>query len=803
MGLYNLPTSGVSEFLNKVITTPEGWFCLSIGESGKWWEEWFKWPQDLPAIEARVNESSSRNVFFSAHLFNERSSRRAGVLPTRTIQADLDEADVTNLPIPPTVLVKTSDKRYQGYWILNDSIIPTPETLEILSRKLTYSIDKCDRSGWTLGHRLRVAPSFNWKYPTGPQPVLVISTTDRSWSSQDLEVLPDPGGLAELHVPFEEWIIPNIGPNELIEKYRSRLPTDVIGQYLVPSSDRSVALWRLMCAAFRAGMTREEAFIVARGSANNKFKDLRHNSDLELSKDVLRAEVAVRAQESDTRAIVLTAKKLSGMSLSERREHIFGIIWAAMRHDGAFWKLTDESIWYVPQDSGRPISVHFKSDYLKALLYIRYGLNATEGEFAYTAEALAASCLTLPPKGTRGVLAHYNQDKKSVLIHSGQKTVWKVTQHDIEVVPNGTEGILFPWAIAADPITLSDEPLPQPWYEIAFISTLESLVPEFPAREALTLLRVWFLFILFREVAASRPILGLLGQAGSGKSTMFRKLYYLLYGRSRELSGVTSPDDFDQAVTSLPLAVFDNVDTWERWLPDRLALASANSDVLRRKLYTDSDQVILRRQAVIGVTSHDPKFGREDVADRMLILYFSRRQSFRAEGLILEEMQTHRASMWKAILQDVQSVLQTPQPSPNEAPQFRIEDFARLGFWIARGLGSDAETQFKRAINRLRSSQRHLALAGDEPLIDAMVSLIDQQNGTPTRFKTVSSFYDDLAAATIEPHKFISKYRTPAALGRKLWNLQDALRELVDLECQFDSNRMSRLWKVGRKDDEA
>ena len=795
--------ANVADFLTSVITTPEGWFCLSLGESGKWWEEWFRWPADLEAIVARVEENQNRNVFFSAHLFAERSSRRSQVLPTRTIQADLDGADVSSLPIPPTVLVKTSDKRYQGYWILNESSPPSTEILEILSRKLTYSIEKCDRSGWTLGHRLRVAPSYNWKYPTGPQAVVVVSSTERHWSVSDLEVLPDPGGLAELYVPFEEWVLPDLGPNEIIEKYRSKLPTDVIGQYLVPSSDRSVALWRLECACFRAGMTREEAFIVARGSASNKFKDLRHNSDLELSKDILRAEVAVRAQESDTRSVVMAAKKLSGMNLSERREHIFGIVWAAMRHDGAFWKLSDESIWYVPQDSGRPISVHARSEYLKAILYIRYGLNATEGEFAYVAESLMSSCLTLPPKGLRGVLSYYDQTKKHVLIHSGHKTVWKITPTSIDVVSNGTEGVLFPWTLGVDPIVLSDDPLPQPWYELAFISTLESLVPEFPTREALTLLRVWFLFILFREAAASRPILGLLGQAGSGKSTMFRKLYYLLYGRSRELSGVTSPDDFDQVVTTLPLAVFDNVDTWERWLPDRLALAASNSDVLKRKLYTDSDQVILRRQALIGLTSHDPKFGREDVADRMLVLNFSRRATFRPEGQILDEIQACRSSMWKAILQDVQAVLNAKEPMAAEVPQFRIEDFARLGLWIARGLGPKEEALFKTAMNRLKTSQRHLALQGDEQLVDSLLSVLDMRDGAPPKWQTVSSLYDDLQAASLEPYKFVQKYRSPGSLGRKLWNVQDALKELVDIECSFDTARMTRIWKVSKKEDEA
>ena len=123
-------------------------------------------------------------------MFNERSARRSNVLPSRTICADLDEADADMLSLRPTLLVETSQDRHQGYWIFGEDSSSLDE-LEILSRRLTYSIDKCDRSGWPLAHMFRIPPSLNWKYPDGAQNVHVKDYSGKQYSIAEFQMLPD------------------------------------------------------------------------------------------------------------------------------------------------------------------------------------------------------------------------------------------------------------------------------------------------------------------------------------------------------------------------------------------------------------------------------------------------------------------------------------------------------------------------------------------------------------------------------------------------------------------------------------
>jgi hypothetical protein len=96
------------------------------------------------------------------------------VLPSRTIQCDLDEA-IVPVVNAPNILVETSPGRHQGFWIMRDPM--EPEILEPLSKRLTYSVPDADRSGWSLGHKMRLPGTFNYKYPSGPKIVKVITST--------------------------------------------------------------------------------------------------------------------------------------------------------------------------------------------------------------------------------------------------------------------------------------------------------------------------------------------------------------------------------------------------------------------------------------------------------------------------------------------------------------------------------------------------------------------------------------------------------------------------------------------------
>jgi len=782
----------VQTFLRTVITTPSGWFCLAHSNGGHWQEEWFSWPEQLEEIATFAAERPNENVFFTSHLFSQACSQKRYALPSRTIQADLDDADILTLPLVPTILVSSSPDRHQGYWILEDE--PEIDVLEVLGRKLTYAIPKCDHSGWSIGHKLRIPETFNHKYLEGPQQVRIVGEGLKRYRIVEFEMLPEAPGIAIVDVD-NAWVDEphtfNVGPQELLESIKSEIPLRVYVQYNTPARDRSATLWALMCAAFRTGLGREAVFWLAKHSANNKFANLAYNGDRELAKDVLRAEQVVKNRATDIRSLILDARRLSGLS-AEKRQYIQQLVISAMCKAGEFVRTREDAVWYINRDQGRPIIVSQHSEYLQMLLDLQFGLNATEVEQSYVIAGLCAYAHSLPPTATVSSLCYYDVETNTILLHTGRKDVLRITTEGISTITNGAYGVVFPWNAVVEPFTPKATQID--WASTMFDSCLNNVISS-TKDEAKVLLRVWMLFLLFRSAAVSKPILALFGQPGAGKSTLFRRIYALLYGGRKSLGAVTIAEDFDHSVASDPLVVLDNVDSWERWLPDRLALAASSSDITKRKLYTDQDTVILKRQALVGITAHNPRFGREDVADRMLIIMFERLQFFLPEEDIIQGLLAQRDILWGAIVEDIQKVLACGTPSAAECPQFRVADFARLGFRIARALG--IEEDFSAAIASVYRSQKTFSLDEEELLVTAIHNLIKHQKAST--FLTTSAVWTELELCAPDAMAFTRMYHNAVQLGKKLWAMHASLKEIIDVEWKVGADG-TRLWKFAVKE---
>jgi len=795
------------EFLNTVVTCPTaGYFCLAVSNGTGWLEEWHQWPQDIDKIVERAERAKdSANVYFSTYLFKAPQSKKENVLPTRTIQADLDDADVSNLPKAPTVLIETSPGRHQGYWVL-DQELPS-EQHEELSKKLTYAIPKCDRSGWPLGRKVRIPYTLNHKYLDGPKPVKIITDNPAAkYNPEEFEALPEVPNYTVEH--FDNNFVEDATstdlkehPLEILERIKNDVPVRIYVQYTTRQDDRSEALWALMLWGFRAGLNRQEVFVLARASANNKFADLRYRADQDLAKDVLRAEHAVRSDQQDARSLVYNVLKSSAPVLDKKRS-IYTIVIEELKKQGVFLHTQGGLGWYIRKDIGRPISITAGSEALQALLDVQFGLNATEPEARFVIHGLKAHVHNLPDNALQSALAYYDTTQRHLLIHTGRRVVLKVTSSSIEQIVDGAYNIVFPWIQSVEaftPILSASNQID--WGKELFgtgtrgYGTSTDNITNMTPTQAMALMKVWLLFLLFRNAANTRPIIASFGQPGSGKTTLFKKVYTLLYGRHRSIGAVTTMDDFDHATASDPLVVLDNVDTWEKWLPDRIALSASTSDVVKRKLYTDLDVITLRRQAIVGVTAHNPKFGREDVADRFLLFTFKRFEQFFSEELILADIHQKRNAIWGAIIRDAQRVLQTPIPTTG-VPQFRIEDFARYGLWIATAIG--CQKDFSAAIEDVKSAQQSFSLEEDGLLVAAIMKFAAQAKD-PTRHYTAGQMWSMLEGCADDTRSFQGIYRNSVLLSKKLNALQPALKKVVNIT-QTLNDAGARVWRINPKE---
>lgn len=801
----------LTEFFKAVVTTPSGWFELGT-RNGSWQQHWYDWPSQLPDIveHALSPASDQGDVYFTAYLFQSKNSRKENVLPSRTLQADLDHADTQSLSIMPTVLNQTSPGRHQGFWVVTSDFDSLKHQEEI-SKRLTYSIDLCDHSGWSLGHKVRVPYTKNWKYKQGPYPVSVIKSTSKRYTVDELELLPEPQAKKGVPQPDEarEFIeippkISKSGAYQIVESIKDHLTAKVYAEYLQdgPSQDRSTSLFALELQCFKAGLSREEVYWVAFNSPNNKFlQDLRYNHERELAKDVLRAEAVVKTLSTDLRSLVNEIRKKSKVLMAERRRSIYELVQRTLAQGGDFVHLQDDRRFYVPRESGKPIEIETLSEPLHSLLDIQFGLNRTEPEHSYAVSSLVSYTGTLPETAQAASLSYYDQHSGMVLVHGGRKDVHVVTSEGQSISSNGEYGILFPWDRIVEPFLPTYDPSfhqqPGSWASLLFdMPNVVSMTPE----EARCALKVWLIFSLLREAATSRPLLAFFGQPGSGKTSTARKLYAFFYGRHMDVSGATSPVHYDMATANLPFYVLDNLDTWEKWIPDRLAQSAGKSDVIVRKLYTNSQVVRIKRHAMVAVTAHDPKFGRADVTDRMLIINLQRFSNlgldFKDEGTLIDTVLTHRNKLWGSVLHDLSRVLATPMP-PTTDLQLRIQDYARLGEWIAIALGE--QELFRSAVNSLQAAQRSFNLDDDHVLIHALQRWLTKTGGCTNQDQDTLYAQVHSVVSSEDIKTFDQLYKNSSIFCKRLSNLQDTLNSTM-FNIDIDTNSQGqRLWSIHGK----
>lgn len=767
-------------FLEKVITAPEGHFVLATF-NGQWREQWFEWPNQKNEIVEAANVEY--DCYFSSYLFDAAKSSKDHVLPSRTIQADLDNADILTIDLAPTMLVSTSRGRHQGYWLLDTAL--DINIHESLSKKVTYGIEQCDRSGWAVGRKVRLPNTLNCKY-NDKQRVEVVNSTNRFYSRSELELgfaaveanttlAVDGDELEEfLNYPSKEF---EIGPNEFLENIRDQLPPKVVAQYNIIAEDRSAALWALECSCFRAGLSRYEVFFLARNCANNKFLNLRINGERELAKDVLRAE---RAEVTDPKSTIMAIRELK-KGQAEKLRIIAETTKIIMKTQGTFIRGKDSVGWFIYK--GQPMPLKPRAQALQAYLENILGLNFIEKEQRFVANDLLSFSATLPMTATVAALSYFDSKNNTLYLHTGRKQVLKLTKDGLTHTLNGSDNVIFPWQLSFEPFVPLDSTLD--WADFLFGDSLNDVVGLTKA-QALAMLRVWLLFILFRDLARAHPILAILGQPGSGKSAMLARVFAVFYGAGKNIGGITSRKDFDTQTSNFPLVVFDNVDTWESWLPDSLAQVVNNTDIDVRRLYTDNEIYSIKRQAMVALSAHDPKFGRADVADRLLILGLTRIPEFRDEASMHQAALEKRNYIWGAIVDDLLQVLRYPRFVDNSL-QFRIQDFATLGLWISRALG--IEDDFRQCIQSVKKEQKSFILDNETMLLDSIWRAVRQDK--LSEWSSPSDVWAVLELVTPDPLAFSKRYKGPDVLARRLHTLQDALRAEFDIECKD-----GRLWRI-------
>lgn len=285
-------------------------------------------------------------------------------------------------------------------------------------------------------------------------------------------------------------------------------------------------------------------------------------------------------------------------------------------------------------------------------------------------------------------------------------------QTKLEVVPNGSDGVWF----AADATYPAWTPA-TPVKPEAVAALRGHLVPpdddlSYTTADQRALFDTWIVCAV--AGVSPKPILAVLGAAGSGKTIMGRAVTKLICGPAGETVGLPDQQrDFQTLISQSAIVTLDNVDTADPapWLMDLLCQAATGGSVQFRKLYTDGEKYSRPITAAMILTSRTPTWAeRADVQERCVPLFAGQLDARMDDSVLAREVLDARDGLmsWAATTA-ARALLGAAQPA-----EYRFQRFAAVLAEITNG--SDD------ILNRLTCVAK-LAISEINPIIARILEL--------------------------------------------------------------------------------
>lgn len=721
--------------------------------------------------------------------------------PNGTHWAIISDSDDRETTLAPSTRVETSPSRYDSYFFTDEALSPKQ-----VERLLPY-LDPLSPPRMTQTFRM---PGTTSTKRGEPFTARIVDTTGHVYSVSQILGLALPTDTVEAVDP--EWLR-GPGPFEagntkqaLLWLQKKATENKALGKGIRSLLEKKDTTPRsVMQRLIRAGLTEREAIWCAEASVCNPYKHWRYGVRAELAKLLLISRVKTGGATIASKIHDIRATKTKDKPFVIRDKMAKAAL-EDFQANTVVANATDGTRWAIDRHTGMAMELIRGSEPINHYIMRRYGINPVDQDHRHLLEEMILMAASKPATTEATAISWFERDTLRMRASFGGREVVILSPDGVAYEENGANGVLFRPVPRADLLStklipvdrMLDEPVGAWWERLLPMEHLANLTRGRP-EEASALLHVWTIFFLFRNIAASRPLLIALGPAGSGKTTFSKKLHLLFYGNGVKLFEVTrSQPDWTTTTSNYPLALFDNVDApspW--WLPAACALAITPTDATKRSLYSNNTPYTARMDAMVGLSSHDAAFLKDDVIDRALLIQSRRIEDVERleEQPMFDAILRDREELLGGLLADVIHVLRTPRPGPLRGSAIRIVDFNAIGTWIARGIGKEQE--FKSAIGTLSIHQKAKVLEEDITLVMALedmqrVSHLAEEWVTHTQIWT-----ELISLAEDNGDALKSQYKNSHVFGRKLLAIATQLRDSIGLEMQDDPARGWKVFKLG------
>lgn len=472
-------------------------------------------------------------------------------------------------------------------------------------------------------------------------------------------------------------------------------------------------------------------------------------------------------------------RKSPKMKAFEKSNEISLLILDDTKDRGRFYKDHSNTFYFSDEKKELILVRPDSEDFIH--LISKYGMYDSEPIFKYVVSYLDHNTREIAQEAEIHKFAYWDKNKHILYVHQYPNKIIRITSSEIKVVDNGYDGIIFLNNERNEPFSLTLE-------NFEYVGLFKEIIIDkinfddavLSIEKYRIIFELWFYSLFFLSIMPTRPIIVFVGEKGSGKSCTLKKILKLLFGSRSDVTPVhNDPNDFDACVTNNHLVCFDNADTSRPWLNDKLAIVATGGTISKRELYTTNSLCEIPVKCYLALTARTPQFTRDDVSDRLILMYVSGLKEKTSENRIIEEVISNRDKIWSEIVLNLQKVVKTLEDSDTTAEiktGFRMADFAEFILTICPII-TDREAIIE-ILSDLKNSQDDFTLE-NEPLLELLTYWLEIDGGKNNgRQLTSAELYSELKDIS-EKGKIHFPYKSTKSLSQKIKNLESNLSAFI------------------------
>lgn len=269
------------------------------------------------------------------------------------------------------------------------------------------------------------------------------------------------------------------------------------------------------------------------------------------------------------------------------------------------------------------------------------------------------------------------------------------------------------------------------------------------------------------------PVLELLGEAGSAKSTTQRILRMLVDPNASNLR--SPPKSIEDVFVSAGLnwiISFENVSHLAPHMQDALCVLATGGGFAKRKLYSDGEESVINVTRPVVLNGISACVTAHDLIDRSICVEPQRIQARREDGDIQREFEVVYPALVAGLFQLMaQTLKELPTTQLPAHENIRMAGFARLGVAMERAMG-EPDGEFLRQFHASR--QESIARTLDSS--PTATALLDWFDARQKRTAEMSAKALLLEVEQFKPHGAEAWPKTPKGFGDALRRAAPSLR---------------------------